>query len=164
MWDDVEDEQPKVEAPAADAAPPVADEAAAAPEGEAKAEEAETPAPQKPENQKDKRLVCKHWVRPKFSTYNYLYEFQKNYYDDLIHYIDRRNRGLPVERPVPQTWGERALRTYLSQSYNYDIARTAREDKYLLHHISVGAKFQRAHTKSLISRKYSNLGFNTVYI
>ncbi|CAG4942122.1 unnamed protein product [Colias eurytheme] len=168
MWDDVVEEEKPKEAQAADAAAPAADGAPAA-EGAAPAEGqtevADTPAPQKPEDaDKPKRLVCKHWVRPKFSTYNYLYEFQKNYYDDLINYIDRRNRGLPVERPKPQTWGERALRSYYSQGYNYDIARSTKEDRYLLHHISVGAKFHRAHTKSLISRKYSNLGFNTVYL
>ncbi|CAF4744771.1 unnamed protein product [Pieris macdunnoughi] len=168
MWDDVVEEETKA-APAADAAPA---EGAAPTEGAAPAEGApadgapvaDTPAPQKPEDVKPKRLVCKHWVRPKFSTYNYLYEYQKNYYDDLITYIDKRNRGLPVERPKPQTWGERALRSYYSQSYNYDVARSTKQDRYLLQHISVGAKFHRAHTKSLISRKYSNLGFNTVSI
>ncbi|XP_039763473.1 flightin isoform X2 [Pararge aegeria] len=154
MWDDVVEETPAAPAPeAAPAAPdaaPAGDAPAAAGEP-AKAEEAEPPPPQKLENAADKRLVCKHWVRPKFSQYNYLYDYQRNYYDDLITYLDKRNHGIPVERPTPQTWGERALRTYLSRSCSYSSKKYSR-DTSLLYHISVGAKFQRTHTKSLISR------------
>ncbi|CAG9558557.1 unnamed protein product [Danaus chrysippus] len=167
MWDDVvEEEAPKpAEAPAevaSDAPAPDAAAGAAAEEG-AKPEEAIPPQPENPLNAADKRLVCKHWVRPKFLQYNYIYDYQRNYYDDLISYIDKRNHGIPVERPQPQTWGERALRTYLSRGYSYSTKKYSK-DTTLLNHISVGAKFQRAHTKSLISRKYSKLGINSVYL
>ncbi|XP_045784872.1 flightin [Maniola jurtina] len=149
-------------APAAAAgdAPPAGD----APAADAKPEEAEPPPPQSRENIGDKRLVCRHWVRPKFAQYTYLYDYQRNYYDDLINYLDKRNHGIPVERPTPQTWGERALRTYMSRGYSYSFKKYGR-DTSLMSHISVGAKFQRTHTKSLISRKYSKLGIsNAVYL
>ncbi|XP_023944644.1 flightin [Bicyclus anynana] len=162
MWDDVVEETPAPAAAAADA-PPAGDAPAEAGEA-AKAEEAETPPPQNPAHAGEKRLVCKHWVRPKFSQYNYLYDYQRNYYDDLITYLDKRNHGIPVERPTPQTWGERALRTYMSRSCSYSSKKYSR-DTSLLYHISVGAKFQRTHTKNLISRKYSKLGItNAVYL
>lgn len=102
--------------------------------------------------------------RPKFLQYNYLYDYQHNYYDDVINYLDRRNKGLLVEKPRAQTWGERALRTYLSKNASSLSARAASRDTALLHHISAGARFHRYHSKSLISRKYSTLGFNTVSI
>lgn len=102
--------------------------------------------------------------RPKFLQYNYLYDYQHNYYDDVINYLDRRNRGLPVEQPRAQTWGERALRTYLSKANSSLLARSSSRDLSLLRHISSGARFHRYHSKSLISRKYSTLGFNTVNV
>lgn len=102
--------------------------------------------------------------RPKFLQYNYLYDYQHNYYDDVINYLDRRNKGLPVEKPRAQTWGERALRTYLSRSSSNLSSRSFSRDAALLRGISSGARFHRYHSKSLISRKYSKLGFNTVSI
>ncbi|KAJ0183761.1 hypothetical protein K1T71_000184 [Dendrolimus kikuchii] len=165
MWDDVEEETPAQPepAPAADAAP--AGESASEATQEAKPEEAETPAPLNPmDSNESRRLVFKHWIRPKTSQYHYLYDYQTNYYDDVIRYLDRRNLGLPVERPRAQTWGERALRTYLSKSSSNYTTRTNKQDTKLLHEISIGAKFQRFHSKSRISRKYSHLGFNTISI
>ncbi|CAH0716457.1 unnamed protein product, partial [Brenthis ino] len=162
MWDDVvEEDKPAEAAPAAE---PAAVSTEGAPAEQTAAEVAEPPPPEAPvRGTEPRRLVCKHWVRPKFFQYNYIYDYQKNYYDDLINYLDKRNHGIPVERPVPQTWGERALRTYLSKGYSYSTKKYSK-DTTLLNHISVGAKFQRAHTKSLISRKYSKLGINSVYL
>ncbi|XP_026499359.2 flightin [Vanessa tameamea] len=163
MWDDVVEEDAAAK-PADAAAATAAPAAEGAAPDQPKAEEAEPPPPENITQGTDpKRLVCKHWVRPKFFQYNYLYDYQRNYYDDIINYMDKRNHGIPVEKPTPQTWGERALRTYLSKGYSYSTKKYSK-DTTLLRHISVGAKFQRAHTKSLISRKYSKLGFNTVYL
>ncbi|CAH0703426.1 unnamed protein product [Spodoptera exigua] len=160
MWDDADVEE---ETPAP--APPAEEEAAAAAETAAAAqpEEAEPPAPENTVmGTEPKKLVFKHWIRPRFLQYNYLYDYQHNYYNDVINYLDRRNKGLPVERPRAQTWGERVLRTYLSKGSSY--SHKTSKDTALLRHISTGARFQRYHSKSLISRKYSRLGFNTVSI
>ncbi|KAJ8737731.1 hypothetical protein PYW08_000326 [Mythimna loreyi] len=155
MWDDADVEETPAPEPAPEAA-------AAAPEpAAAKPEVAEPPAPETTVmGTEPPKLVFKHWIRPRFLQYNYLYDYQHNYYNDVINYLDRRNKGLPVERPRAQTWGERALRTYLSKGTR-SIKQT---DSTLLRHISTGARFHRYHSKSLISRKYSRLGFNTVSI
>ncbi|XP_075991176.1 flightin isoform X2 [Anticarsia gemmatalis] len=151
MWDDVEEETPAPAEPAPAEAP--AADAAAAPADAAKPEVAEPPAP---ENlvlgTEPKKLVFKHWIRPRtLRPYGYLYDYQHNYYNDVINYLDRRNKGLPVEKPRAQTWGERVLRTYLSKSAGY-LSNKSSKDSHLLHHISTGARFHRYHSKSLISR------------
>ena len=157
MWDDVIEED--VPAPEPEPAPEAAPDAAA----EAAAAEAAEPEPEPVvKGTEPKKLIFRHWVRPKFLQYNYLYRYRSNYYDDVINYLDRRNKGLLVEKPRPQTWAERALRTYLANSTAQRIVRN--QDSSLLHHISTGARFHRYHSKSLISRKYSTLGFNTVSI
>ncbi|KAL4704297.1 hypothetical protein ACJJTC_012873 [Scirpophaga incertulas] len=160
MWDDVEEETPAQPEPE-----PEAKDADATAAAEAPKEEAETPAPENiVMGTEPRKLVFKHWIRPKFLQYTYLYDYQHNYYDDIIHYMDRRNKGLPVEKPRAQTWAERALRTYLSKASSNYMSRSSSRDAALLRHISTGARFQRYHSKSLISRKYSKLGFNTVSI
>ncbi|KOB75204.1 Flightin [Operophtera brumata] len=159
MWDDadVEDETPA----------PVAEDAAAvdAAAAEAGPAEAETPAPEAPVlGFEPKKLICRHWIRPRSSQYTYITDYRTNYYNDVISYLDRRNQGLPVEKPRAQTWGERTLRTYLANSPRSYADRFSNRDSLLLRHISIGARFHRYHTKSLISRKYSSLGFNTVSV
>ncbi|CAG9781837.1 unnamed protein product [Diatraea saccharalis] len=160
MWDDVEEETPAQPEPE-----PEPEAAPAAAADNASKEEAEPPAP---ENivlgTEPKKLVFKHWIRPKFLQYAYLYDYRHNYYDDVINYMNRRNQGLPVEKPRAQTWAERALRTYISKNISSYSSRSSNRDTTLLHHISTGARFHRYHSKSLISRKYSTLGFNTVSI
>lgn len=49
--------------------------------------------------------------RPRFLQYNYMYDYRLNYYDDVIDYIDKKDRGIKAELPKPQTWAERVLRT-----------------------------------------------------
>lgn len=50
--------------------------------------------------------------RPRFLQYNYMYDYRRNYYNDVIDYLDMRNRGLKPEVPRAQTWAERVLRTH----------------------------------------------------
>ncbi|CAI6346563.1 unnamed protein product [Macrosiphum euphorbiae] len=61
--------------------------------------------------EKDRRKIFRHWARPTRLQYNILYDYQRNYYDDYITYMNRRQRGLYDPVPVPQTWEERVLRT-----------------------------------------------------
>lgn len=49
--------------------------------------------------------------RPRFLQYNYMYDYRLNYYDDVIDYLDKKDRGITSEIPRPQTWAERVLRT-----------------------------------------------------
>ncbi|XP_063547631.1 flightin [Cydia strobilella] len=156
MWDDADIEESAAPEPPPEEAPAEAAE-------EPKAEEAEPPAPEPVVVTEPKKLIFKHWVRPKFLQYNYMYDYRHNYYDDVINYLDRRNKGMATEKPRAQTWGERALRTYIAKDASYR-ARQASRDTALLRAVSTGARFHRYHTKSIISRKYSTLGFNTVSI
>lgn len=40
-----------------------------------------------------------------------MYDYRHNYYGDVIDYLDKKDRGINVEPPKPQTWAERVLRT-----------------------------------------------------
>ncbi|XP_014285854.1 uncharacterized protein fln isoform X1 [Halyomorpha halys] len=68
-----------------------------------------------------KKQLNKHWARPRFLQYDYLYHYMHNYYDDYIEYLDNRMKGYEVERPRPQTWAERALRTYTRNTYPHSV-------------------------------------------
>lgn len=57
-------------------------------------------------------LMDGHVIRPRFLQYNYMYDYRHNYYNDVIDYLDMRNRGLKPEVPRAQTWAERVLRTH----------------------------------------------------
>lgn len=146
------------EAPAAAAEPaapaPAASEAAAPAAVEEKREEAEHPAPGDDKYRKPLQLY-KHWVRPKFLQYNYMYNYRTNYYDDVIDYLDKRNRGYNREIPRPQTWAERVLRT--NQSYHSESKFEKKEDHHLIQTIASSIKTHNYHTKAYINRKYSSV-------
>lgn len=40
-----------------------------------------------------------------------MYDYRHNYYDDVIDYLDKKDRGIKSDIPKPQTWAERVLRT-----------------------------------------------------
>ncbi|XP_011549682.1 flightin isoform X2 [Plutella xylostella] len=150
MWD-VEDEETVEATPeVTEAAPPepTPEELAAKEAEEAEAAAAEAAALKAA--QEPKKLIFKHWVRPKFLQYNYMYDYRHNYYDDVINYLDRRNHGMAVEKPRAQTWAERVLRTYLSKPRHGPL--NAGKDTALLRAVSTGSRFHRYHSKSIISR------------
>lgn len=39
-----------------------------------------------------------------------MYDYRLNYYDDVIDYLDKKDRGIKAETPRPQIWAERVLR------------------------------------------------------
>ncbi|XP_008199783.1 flightin [Tribolium castaneum] len=149
---------------AAEAAPA---EAAAAAGGEAPAAEGEAP-PEAAEGDKrevaeeeyldpDKLLLFKHWIRPKFLQYKYLYDYRHNYYDDVIDYLDKRQKGLRRDIPHPQTWAERALRTYNSKINKIERFRNLVEDTKLVTQTKISGSFQIHHSKNYITRRYSSI-------
>lgn len=93
-----------------------------------------------------------------------MYEYRHNYYDDVIDFLDRRQKGLTREPPRAQTWAERAMRTAAHRPSASPVSTAARQDQHLLSHVSTAARFHRYHSKSLISRKYSSLGFMSIII
>ncbi|BES98293.1 Hypothetical protein NTJ_11108 [Nesidiocoris tenuis] len=111
-----------------------------------------------------RKKLNNHWARPIFLQYEYLYNYYHNYYDDYIEYLDRRMRGLePPEKPRPQTWAERALRTYTRnyypQSTTYRLPRREDENTALLHTPHWANTWRSTHSKDYYNRKYEAILF-----
>ncbi|EAA04317.4 flightin isoform X1 [Anopheles arabiensis] len=110
-----------------------------------------------------KMPLYKHWVRPQFLQYNYMYDYRVNYYDDVIDYLDRRSRGVASEIPRPQTWAERVLRTQktatrdINDAYNYTSISHKKDDKKLMYTLSNQIKSYNCHSKAYTNRKYRKI-------
>ncbi|XP_070501896.1 flightin isoform X1 [Chironomus tepperi] len=110
-----------------------------------------------------KTQLYKHWVRPRFLQYNYMYDYRLNYYDDIIDYLDKKDRGIKSEPPKPQTWAERVLRTVKdkphSSSYEaYESAHhSSQRDQRLKITITNQINSYNYHTKSYTNRKYASI-------
>ncbi|KAL0279889.1 UNVERIFIED_CONTAM: hypothetical protein PYX00_001357 [Menopon gallinae] len=97
----------------------------------------------------------RHWVRPRTSQYSYLYDYRKNYYDDVIDYLDRRKSGMYRDVPRPQTWAERALRTYTQKLGTTENAIKARNDTDLIHKVQQSRVLHTVHTKLSHARHFT---------
>ncbi|KAK6628779.1 hypothetical protein RUM43_002595 [Polyplax serrata] len=100
-------------------------------------------------------VTCSHWVRPRSSYYSYLYDYQRNYYDDVIDYLDRRKRGIYRDIPRPQTWAERALRTYTQRLGTTENALKARNDPDLIHRVHFCRLMHDYHIKDYFARRFT---------
>ncbi|XP_065339857.1 flightin isoform X2 [Cloeon dipterum] len=150
-WGDVE-ETPAVETPAAPAegaegAPALEGEVAAAAEGEVAAEDA-PPAPKR--HDPNRPILCKYFNRKRNLNYSYLYDYRHSYYDDVIKYLDGRQRGQALDLPRPQTWAERALRTYPERIRS---ARDTAKDSDLLQTIRSSNQAYYYHTRESVNRR-----------
>ncbi|XP_055378502.1 flightin isoform X2 [Condylostylus longicornis] len=119
-------------------------------------EEAAPPPP--PQEEKRPIRYYRHWVRPQFLQYKYMYQYRHNYYNDVIDYLDKRDKG--INRPVPkaQTWAERVLRT------NAESGRLSPIDDYhpkgephLIITLPAVIKAHNYHTKSYINQRYQRV-------
>ena len=110
-----------------------------------------------------KKQLFKHWARPIFLQYEYLYNYRHNYYDDYIDYLDKRARGLDVRPPPPQTWAERALRTKVRDPYPYTSTlrypRLSPDTAALLNTPHVSNTWHSVHSKDFYNRKYKSILF-----
>jgi len=118
--------------------------------------EAEVP-PQDDPNRPRPLKLYKHWVRPKFLQYKYMYDYRTNYYNDVIDYLDKRGRGVNREVPRAQTWAERVLRTHTNPSALDYYKCQKKEDKHLIQTIAATIRTHNYHTKAYINRKYSSI-------
>ncbi|XP_065161601.1 flightin [Atheta coriaria] len=105
----------------------------------------------------DRLLLCRHWIRPKFLQYKYLFDYRQNYYDDVIDYLDKRQKGQKREIPRPQTWAERALRTYSNKSNRSDFYKSLDDDKKLAARMKLTGAFYHYHSREYFNRKYSSI-------
>uniref|UniRef100_A0A8D8X2X0 Flightin n=1 Tax=Cacopsylla melanoneura TaxID=428564 RepID=A0A8D8X2X0_9HEMI len=170
-WDDVEAIEPPPGAAAAAEEAGAEGAAEGGAEGETKAEE---PAKPRYVPQKDSEIQALHfpryqkrdcrkgrefhyWARPTTLQYRYNYDYAHNYYDDCIKYLDNKSRGERKDIPRPQTWAERALRTYTKGHVETAAYESLKEDKELLTKVTHSAKFYAQHSKEFYNRKYRDV-------
>ncbi|CAH0547868.1 unnamed protein product [Brassicogethes aeneus] len=159
-----EPEAPAEEAPAAAAAAPAAAaEAAPAEGGDAGGEAPAEAGEEKREEAEDeyldpnKLILFKHWKRPRFLQYKYLYDYRRNYYDDVIDYLDKRAQGMKREIPRAQTWAERTMRTFRNKTHELEVEKKLKDDVNLLERSTTSGNTFRLYMKDSINRRYSKL-------
>nr|CAH17702.1 flightin [Lethocerus indicus]CAI46902.1 flightin [Lethocerus indicus] len=116
--------------------------------------------PPAPQPEPKKMIFNKHWARPTFLQYDYLYNYRHSYYDDYIDFLDRRLKGDNVEPPRPQTWAERALRTYTRNNYAQTLSlrpKPSEKDAALLNTIHMANTWHSIHSKDYYNRKYKSI-------
>ncbi|XP_014479977.1 PREDICTED: flightin [Dinoponera quadriceps] len=96
-----------------------------------------------------------HWVRPLFLNYEYLYDYRKNYYDDVIDYLNQRQRGMYREPPRAQEWAERALRTY--DQKNMEKSHKKSSDMKFITNMIFTSRHYSYHTRAYYSLKYQKI-------
>lgn len=123
------------------------------------------------------KVQFRHWTRPKFHSYNYIHNYRESYYNDIIDYLDKKQRGVAngKERQRPQTWAERALRTYTNKhltgnlpstsdfSYSYatlDSSYRKRDNQSSTSANQVVSRSSFHHSNEYYKRKYSSLLLN----
>lgn len=103
-----------------------------------------------------KKIQCRHWLRPKSRNYSYIDEYRLNYYNDIIDFLNRRDNGFSREIPRPQTWAERALRSYTCKQFpsNYEYLGRSTDWQGTL---KVPQPFRSYHSSGYYNRKYRHL-------
>ncbi|XP_060535724.1 flightin isoform X2 [Cylas formicarius] len=105
----------------------------------------------------DKLLLFKHWIRPRYLQYRYLYEYRRNYYDDVMEAVERRQKGFRRDIPRPQTWAERALRTYNDPLRKLEEFDRRLEDVRLVTRSEISGTFYNYYAKQNFNKRYSKL-------
>ncbi|CAG9761503.1 unnamed protein product [Ceutorhynchus assimilis] len=154
-------DEPEPETQAAPAAAAAKTEAAAdAPAGEEAPAGggAEEPAAEEAPDEyldPDKLLLFKHWIRPKYLQYKYLYDYRRNYYDDVMEVIESRRKGYKRDIPRPQTWAERVLRTYNNPVYKLQTFDRFLEDVKLVTRSEVSGRIYTKQSIENFNRRYT---------
>ncbi|VEN44551.1 unnamed protein product [Callosobruchus maculatus] len=146
-------------------APPPAGEAPAG-EGEAPAEGGEGEAEKPPEEAEEaeyldpnKLILFKHWIRPRFLQYKCIYDYRKNYYDDVMEALNSRCRGVRRNIPPAQTWAERMCRLRADPLYRVDRFDRFLDDVKLVTKSEISGSFYNYYSKEQFNRRYSKLLF-----
>ncbi|XP_057652334.1 flightin isoform X2 [Diorhabda carinulata] len=139
--------------------PPPAEETPAAteaPQGET-TEEGAKPEAEDEYLDPDKLLLFKHWIRPKFLPYKYLYEYRANYYDDIMEVLESRRRGVKRDIPRAQTWAERICRQRSHPIWKLEKFDKHLEDIKLITKTQISGNFQSYFVKDTFNKRYSKL-------
>jgi hypothetical protein len=102
-------------------------------------------------------ILFRHWSRPTSFQYDYNYDYRRNYYNDVIDYLDTKVRGLNRELPRAQTWAERALRTYAKDKKSAAYQRR-HTDADLLNSIRNSNNHYKIHSRDYLIKRYPALG------
>lgn len=150
-WGDVEETPAETPAPAegAEGVPALEGEGALAAEGAAAEEEVVAP---KRHLDPNRPILCKYFNRKRNLNYSYLYDYRHSYYDDVIKYLDDRQKGKALDLPRPQTWAERALRSYPERIRS---VRDTTKDVDLISRIRTGSQAYYYHSRELVNRYHS---------
>lgn len=105
----------------------------------------------------NRTIIYRYWNRPASFQYDYNYDYRRNYYNDVIDYLDTKVRGLNREIPRAQTWAERVLRTYTKDKKSAAYQRR-HTDLDLLHSIRNSTNHYLIHSRDYLNRRYPSLG------
>lgn len=105
----------------------------------------------------NRTILFRHWSRPTHLQYDYIYDYRRNYYDDVIDYLDRKVKGLNRDIPRAQTWAERALRTYTKDKKSAAYQRR-HTDVDLLTSIRNSNNHYKIHSRDYLVKRYPALG------
>ncbi|XP_045463061.1 flightin isoform X2 [Harmonia axyridis] len=158
MDDEPEPEpEPAAKAPKAGGAKAAGDAAQAQAEAAEGGEEEKAPEEEAPAEDEyldpDKLILFKHWIRPKFQQYKYLYDYQYSYYDNVLDYLEKRSKGYRADPPRPQTWAERAMRTYSKRENQNLKFRRSLEDIKMVTRSEISGVFQSYHARQYLNRR-----------
>ncbi|XP_063976618.1 flightin [Diachasmimorpha longicaudata] len=119
------------------------------------------PAAKKPERPKlDYSVFAKapkpkytlHWVRPIILGYRYITDYRQFYYNDVIDWLDKRNRGIERDPPNCEEWSERAFKMYNAKNVNKSVKQTA-DLRWITCYRTV-PRYYSYHTRAYYSLKY----------
>ncbi|KAK0162498.1 hypothetical protein PV327_006271 [Microctonus hyperodae] len=96
-----------------------------------------------------------HWVRPLFLNYRYLYEYRQFYYNDVIDWLNKRNRGIWREVPNAEEWSERMFKNYDAKNINRSYKRSA--DMRWITGYRTEPRYYSYHTRAYYSLKYQKI-------
>ncbi|XP_034951427.1 flightin [Chelonus insularis] len=93
-----------------------------------------------------------HWVRPLFLNYRRLYDYRQFYYNDVIDWLNQRNRGIYRDMPNMEEWSERMFRMYDVKNINRSYKQSA--DMRWITGYRTEPRHYSYHTRAYYSLKY----------
>ncbi|CAG9861945.1 unnamed protein product [Phyllotreta striolata] len=120
---------------------------------------AEAPLPEADEEylDPDKLILFKHWVRPKFLPYKCIYDYRKNYYDDVMEVLESRRRGVRRTIPPAQTWAERLCRQRNDPLWKLQTFDKFLDDVRLVTRTQISGDLYSYYAKDQFNKRYSKL-------
>lgn len=159
---DDDDAPPEVK-PIGKKAEEAAEAAGEAPAEEQAAEGGEAPAEAPPPEAEDeyldpdKLILFKHWIRPKFLPYKCIYDYRKNYYDDVMEVLESRRRGVKRNIPPAQTWAERLCRQRTDPLWKLERFDNHLDDIRLVTRSQISGDFYSYYVREHFNKRYSKL-------